>query len=600
MLIFFHLSTSCLFSFTKEEVVSNTTSSFVFQNYTLSENYKKAKIFYENKDYANSLRLALKISESDNPKNEVELILLNHLIANIYYATRNNKNALVYHKKTLNYLKEFNLSVDKNEINSDNITYFDKDYITSETLLNYGNAFYRLNIRDNIKRYKDSALYYYNEVDKINTLKNNVLEVKSKAYNNISSIYMNDSLYEKAKYYAIKSIGIHKKINNKVNEAAALGTLSSIYLSENNFAEAKKTYINALDLIRNIKTDKAVLVREKLYFNLAYNLYKLKDYKAYDYQELSYIIKDSLRDNEFRGMIAEITEKYNFDNKKELFQKQEENKRLKDQRIFWMIGIGAFIIILSLLFWVNFYKLKQKNLRLKLSQSKLIQNQNLEKVRSESQVRILNATIDGKETERKQIAETLHDSVSALLSSANLHLQATRSQLKGDAPIEIDKTQKIITEASQKIRDLSHTLVSSVLLKFGLKFAINDMADKYSNSQIEIDTKIGETRRYHQDFEIKVYNITQEFVNNILKHSKAEKAVIRLDEVNGKLSLKITDDGVGFDKTKITNKDGLGLNQIDARIQMMQGTFNIDSTKKQGTVIKVVLPILEKDGINLA
>ncbi|WP_232457040.1 tetratricopeptide repeat-containing sensor histidine kinase [Polaribacter sp. SA4-12] len=599
-MIFFHLSTSCLFSFTKEEVVSNTTSSFVFQNYTLSENYKKAKIFYENKDYANSLRLALKISESDNPKNEVELILLNHLIANIYYATRNNKNALVYHKKTLNYLKEFNLSVDKNEINSDNITYFDKDYITSETLLNYGNAFYRLNIRDNIKRYKDSALYYYNEVDKINTLKNNVLEVKSKAYNNISSIYMNDSLYEKAKYYAIKSIGIHKKINNKVNEAAALGTLSSIYLSENNFAEAKKTYINALDLIRNIKTDKAVLVREKLYFNLAYNLYKLKDYKAYDYQELSYIIKDSLRDNEFRGMIAEITEKYNFDNKKELFQKQEENKRLKDQRIFWMIGIGAFIIILSLLFWVNFYKLKQKNLRLKLSQSKLIQNQNLEKVRSESQVRILNATIDGKETERKQIAETLHDSVSALLSSANLHLQATRSQLKGDAPIEIDKTQKIITEASQKIRDLSHTLVSSVLLKFGLKFAINDMADKYSNSQIEIDTKIGETRRYHQDFEIKVYNITQEFVNNILKHSKAEKAVIRLDEVNGKLSLKITDDGVGFDKTKITNKDGLGLNQIDARIQMMQGTFNIDSTKKQGTVIKVVLPILEKDGINLA
>ena len=108
-----------------------------------------------------------------------------------------------------------------------------------------------------------------------------------------------------------------------------------------------------------------------------------------------------------------------------------------------------------------------------------------------------------------------------------------------------------------------------------------------------------EIRRYHQDFEIKVYNITQEFVNNILKHSKAEKAIIRLDEVNGKLSLKITDDGVGFDKTKVTNKDGLGLNQIDARIQMMKGNFNIDSTKNHGTVIKVVLPILEKEVVNL-
>ena len=209
-----------------------------------------------------------------------------------------------------------------------------------------------------------------------------------------------------------------------------------------------------------------------------------------------------------------------------------------------------------------------------------MQNQNLEKIKSESQVRILNATIDGKESERKQIAETLHDSVSALLSSANLHLQATRGLFNGQTPIEINKTQNIIKEASQTIRDLSHTLVSSVLLKFGLKYAIKDMADKYSNSQINIDTSIGE-------------------IGNILKHSKAEKAMIKLDEQGGLLYLIISDDGIGFDKNKIINKDGLGLNQIDARIKMMEGEFHIDSSKKNGTVIKVVLPVLEKESINL-
>ena len=297
-------------------------------------------------------------------------------------------------------------------------------------------------------------------------------------------------------------------------------------------------------------------------------------------------------------MIAEINAEYNFNSAKKLLLKEEENKRLKDQRTFWVLGIGGFIIILSLLYWVIFYKLKQKNLGLKLSQSQLIQNQNIEKIRSESQVRILNATIDGKETERKQIAETLHDSVSALLSSANLHLQATRSQFNGKTPVEIDKTQQIITEASQKIRDLSHTLVSSVLLKFGLKFAIKDMADKYSNSQLTIDTEIGDIRRYEQNFEIKMHNIIQEFVNNILKHSKADKAMIKLEEVDGKLYLRISDDGVGFDKTKITVKDGLGINQIDARIQMMKGEFTIDSVEQNGTVIKVVLPVLEKEQIN--
>ena len=582
-----------------KEVAFNATSSFVVQNDSFFSNYLKAKELYENNEYSESLRLSLSLVDDNNKLESKEIILINHLIANIFFATRSNLNAIKYYKKTLNYLGDY-LDKDIEDNNISDELFLGKNKILAESLLSLGSSYYRLHNTENIKKYQDSSLYYYNEVDKLNSFDKDIFQVKSRAYINLSAIYMNDSLYNKAKFFANKAIRIHEKLNDRVNESAALGNLSSVYLLENNYDKAKEIYFEALDLIRNEDSKEALIVREKLYYNLAYNLYMLKDYKAYDYQELSYNLKDTLREKEFKGIIDEINAKYNFDVKKDLLLKVEENKRLKDQRTFWMIGIGAFIIILSLLFWVNFYKLKQKNLRLKLSQSKLIQNQNLEKVRSESQVRILNATIDGKETERKQIAETLHDSVSALLSSANLHLQATRSQLKGDAPIEIDKTQKIITEASQKIRDLSHTLVSSVLLKFGLKFAINDMADKYSNSQIEIDTKIGETRRYHQDFEIKVYNITQEFVNNILKHSKAEKAIIRLDEVNGKLSLKITDDGVGFDKTKITNKDGLGLNQIDARIQMMQGTFHIDSTKKQGTVIKVVLPILEKDGINLA
>ncbi|WP_343328927.1 sensor histidine kinase [Polaribacter staleyi] len=584
---------------TNKEAIFPIASLFIDENEIFSENYKKAKALYDDHKYARSLKLALQIINKDNLNSSIENLLTNYLIASIYYATHNNKNALNYYKATLICLEKYNDSILKVDFNKGNKIYFDKDYITSETLLNYGNCFFRLNIKENVESFKDSALYYYFKVDLVKSSQNSVLDVKSKAYNNISGIYMNDSLYDKAKEFAYKSIIIHKKLNNKVNEAAALGNLSSIYLLENNFNEAKKIYFEALDLIRNLKTTKAVKVKEDLYYNLAYNLYKLKDYEAYNFQELSYKIKDSLRDNEFRAMISEITEKYNFDVKKNLLLKEAENKQLKNQRTFWLFGIGSFIVIVTLLYGLNYYKLRQKNLRLQLTQTQLVQNQNLEKIKSESQVRILNATIDGKESERKQIAETLHDSVSALLSSANLHLQATRGLFNGQTPIEINKTQNIIKEASQTIRDLSHTLVSSVLLKFGLKYAIKDMADKYSNSQINIDTSIGEIGRYEQSFEIKVHNIVQEFVNNILKHSKAEKAMIKLDEQGGLLYLIISDDGIGFDKNKIINKDGLGLNQIDARIQMMEGEFHIDSSKKNGTVIKVVLPVLEKESINL-
>ena len=121
------------------------------------------------------------------------------------------------------------------------------------------------------------------------------------------------------------------------------------------------------------------------------------------------------------------------------------------------------------------------------------------------------------------------------------------------------------------------------------------MAEKYSNSQIQINTDLKNLRRYHQGFEIKVNNIIQEFVNNILKHSHASKAIVRVEDKNAKLIISIQDNGDGFDKETIPEKDGLGINQIDARIQMMKGDFYIDSCETTGTKIDIVLPILEKE-----
>jgi signal transduction histidine kinase len=377
--------------------------------------------------------------------------------------------------------------------------------------------------------------------------------------------------------------------------ASGYNALSNIHFFKNEYGASKKALSLGLASIKNITGERANEIRAGLLLNMAYSMYKLKDYKAYEYQQDSWDLYEEIRNRENQQKIADIYADRNFDRGLQEGIFQQEIERQIEQRTFLIYGIGSLVVILSLLYGLNYYKLRQKNLGLKLSQTELLQIQSIEKIKSESQIRILNATIDGKETERKQIAETLHDSVSALLSSANLHLQATKPQFNGDIPIEIDKTQKIIVEASQKIRDLSHTLVSSVLLKFGLTYALKDMAEKYSNSQIQIHTDTEGLRRYHQDFEIKVYNITQEFINNILKHSDASNATIFLREHNNTLCVKISDDGIGFDKTAIIRKDGLGINQIDARIHIMKGEFHIDSVEGSGTEIHVELPILEKE-----
>ena len=543
--------------------------------------YRKTKILFENKNYDVALESALTLRDLSIKKKSSNIeYLTTVLIGRIFKETNNIDKSLKYYKQALVLRLKYNNNLDEN-INISN------DYLLAENLLMIASSYQLL-------QENDSAKHYYNKILSLNSLNEEILTFKARTYTNLSEIYHENFLYDKAKSSLLEAIEINKKQNNKLFLSESLSNLANIYLEENNLDKAKEYYFEAIKLIENEKNSKALKDRELFYDNLAYTLYMQKNYTAYEYLDKSFTIRDSLREVEVTDILAEIEAKHSYKNEKSF----EVAKRLKDQRTFMIYGIGSFIIILSLLYGLNFYKLRQKNLRLKLSQTQLLQNQNIEKLRSESQARILNATIDGKESERKEIAETLHDSVSALLSSANLHLMATKSQFKGEVPIEINKTQDIIAEASQKIRDLSHTLVSSVLLKFGLNYALKDMASKYSNSVLQIDTDIYDIRRYHQNFEIKIYNIIQEFVNNILKHSKAENTIIKLHEKNNRICFQITDDGVGFDKTKVFNKDGLGLNQIDARIQMMNGKFLIESVIGEGTTVFVELPIVEKNTIN--
>ncbi|WP_231960068.1 tetratricopeptide repeat-containing sensor histidine kinase [Polaribacter sp. Hel1_33_78] len=564
--------------------MDNKVSFFVIQNIDVDKYFLEIKQLYEAENFPKALRKGLDFlgKYANTSKKNISFYEVNNIIGDIYRKNNNHDKSIIYYKNSLKILIENNL----HPLESKN-TNFNKSKLIN-AYLRIGGGFLR-------KNQKDSAKYYYENAMDVEALDEKSLSYQASVSTNLSGLYMQDSLYDLAKNFAIKAVVIHKKRNNKVSQAAAKGNLASILLDQNNYKEAKRTYKEALDLIKNEKSDRALRVRQSLFYNLSYNLYKLKDYEAYNYQEQSYLLKDSLRSKEVAKIYEELRLKYDFDAKKELLEQQQEVILLEERDRFRTIIVIVGLILIALIVIIGYYNIRQKNLQLKLSKTELLQNQNLDKLKSEFQARALDATLNGRESERKEIAETLHDNVSALLSSANLHLQATKKQFAEGVPLEIDKTQEIIAEASQKIRDLSHTLVSSVLLKFGLNFAIRDIAEKYSNSELNIDTEIEGLRRYDQKFEIKTYNIIQEFVNNILKHSKAKNAIIKLkEEEEDHILMQIFDDGIGFDQTQIALKDGLGINQIEARIQIMKGKLEINSQKGKGTQIKVELPIKKK------
>lgn len=601
---------SKIFASTKNE----TKSFFVLSSFqqkqdsTLYKLYHKADSLYKTKNYTTSLKFALKVIDESDENTDLELVSnANYLVGRIWYASRAYKKAIVYFQNSVQgYSKMIRIKgplegfQDKDRINN--------DYNVLNGNLQVGTSYQRLyelflddKEKDSIKtRYRDSTLYYYDKIIQSNSLAKNISVMKSKVYNNLSGMHLRDSAFEKAEEYMLRSLDIKKKIGDQYLLASGYNALSNIHFFKEEYEESKEALALGLKAIEKIKGEKADEIRAGLLLNMAYSMYKLQDYKAYEYQERSWNLYDEIKDRENQQKIADIYADRNFDRGLQEGIYQQEIRRQEAQKVTLIVGISSFFVIVLLVFLLNQYKLRQKNLGLELSKQELMQQQKMEKIKAESQIRILNATLDGKESERKQIAETLHDSVSALLSSANLHLQACKKQFNGTTPIEVDKSQSIINEASQKIRDLSHTLVSSILLKFGLSYAIKDISEKFSNSQLKIDYETRYIKRYDQGFEIKLYNIIQEFVNNILKHSKASYAKITLVEKKNRLHLIIEDDGQGFDKTQIPKKDGLGINQIDARIQMMQGKFNIDTGKGKGTVITIELPVFEKEVVTFS
>ncbi|WP_125720344.1 sensor histidine kinase [Flavobacterium ustbae] len=255
-----------------------------------------------------------------------------------------------------------------------------------------------------------------------------------------------------------------------------------------------------------------------------------------------------------------------------------KSEQLQNKKIVSLTILLTVIVFLLFYFLYQNNKLKQK-IKRKDTKQKILLN-------------IINSGIDSQEVERKKIASFLHDNINSLLSSAGLHLNTFTAQhdIKSD---EIQKAKTILSEAHELLRDMSHDLVPSLLVRFGLIYALEDLCEKNSNSAIEFvfSSSIQTSKRYTEKFEMKIYFIVSELFSNITKHSKAKKAKLSLTEKDNLLILRIYDDGIGFKTQKLNDVEGFGLNRIRARIKKYKGNISIISKENQGTKIKIQIPL---------
>jgi len=219
---------------------------------------------------------------------------------------------------------------------------------------------------------------------------------------------------------------------------------------------------------------------------------------------------------------------------------------------------------------------------------------NLEKKLIEEEVQkkreIVKAIMEAQEKERREISAELHDNVNQILTTCKLFLEIARNN-PADARF-IDGCHQNIQIVIEEIRNISHNLTPYTLKDLGLAAALHDIVEKINQSG-KLNIRLLafqnlEEEEISQDIKLAVFRIIQEKISNVLKHARATELKITLTVFEGRIQVLLEDDGRGFDEKSV--KKGMGLNNIQNRVEYYKGTFRLKTAPGEGCELRIELP----------
>lgn len=202
--------------------------------------------------------------------------------------------------------------------------------------------------------------------------------------------------------------------------------------------------------------------------------------------------------------------------------------------------------------------------------------------------------LDAQESERRRIANELHDSLGQNLSviKNRAHLARQSALAQPDTATHLEAIERIVSDAITETRSLAHNLRPPHIDQIGLTDCLNGLIQEVSqSSDIRFERRLENVDDIFKDEKAtNVYRIVQEALNNLVKHSRATNASVTLQRDVRTVQLRVADDGVGFDIHKMTSRRGLGLTSIAERARMLGGKLEVQSAPKKGTQLTVELP----------
>jgi signal transduction histidine kinase len=457
--------------------------------------------------------------------------------------------------------------------------------------------------------YFDLALNQLEMLENENYPKNKIVKSRISCYNNIGRVYEKIKNYQEAIRFYNKGLQTRNiKQDYPKSYAMLLDNLAYSKMKAGNFEGVDKQLFESLRIRDSLGIELGV-VSSKINIGEYYLLNK-DTVKGFAYLKEGYLLSKKLKSSQHT--IEALKLLMENDSKKKTYytnqyvrisdsvQQVERTTRNKFARIAYEtdvieeknvvlsktiinIAIGSGIIIFLLGGFFVIYRLKSRNKELLFIKEQQEANEKIYQLMLHQQ----SETEQARNEERNRIAMELHDGIINSIFTTRFSLM----QLESEA---VDKKQELVQElekAESEIRRVSHDLKQNLLTEdktlpeilanliesqqneFGTKFDLS--VDKFINwSSVSTEAKIH------------VYRIIQEALQNSNKYSKAKRCCVFLLKTGDKTTIRIWDNGIGFNPEKA--KQGIGLKNIKERTKSIKGTLKISSDEEKGTTIEII------------
>jgi two-component sensor histidine kinase len=249
------------------------------------------------------------------------------------------------------------------------------------------------------------------------------------------------------------------------------------------------------------------------------------------------------------------------------------------------------IFVPQLNYYISMLEIFVITIFISISYHKLIRQNNISSQRLDFlQKRNINTFVVGQEAEREKISKEIGLSISNDIKHLknnlmNFHPRQDEKNIIPTVLNEIDKTL-------EDIRNITNNYVAPDMQQMSLISIITTATDKlYSELHVQYDfTKINEQLSLNAVTNINLYRILQEISNNIIKHAEATQVTITAVKDSKSLQIKITDDGIGFGES-VSNNKGIGLMNIESRMNSLNGHFYLLSNERSGSVMHLIFSL---------